>query len=479
MKFLVSFLTMTPILFACKTESKYEPEHNPQSCTFISDLEDSDQYSCGQIIVPENHDDPEGRKITISYVRIFSTIENPSYPMIYFTGGPGGAALSAEDVLGTLDYPVRNNHDIILFDQRGIGYSSGIPNLEEAMFFTMQQDITSEEEIILMDSIMTSYKQLIDEEGIQLQYYNSFQNARDVGVLMEALGYEKYNLYGGSYGTRIARVVQDYFPQKINASFLNSPSPLGDDFLAGRLRAYSKALDRVFEYCENSEVCNKQYPEIRDRYFEVIQKLEEDPLHLEVFDKKFVVNPQDALYLIRRKLYHDDSRMAIPEMIMEFHRREPNIIRDVIENEFIFSDGYNSSMWIAVERYEMFDPKYTEEVINELYDSLDLFPVKLGIFNSLYFVGKNWHSSSLPLDERIFQASDVPTMITVNQYDPVTPPSNGPIMMKGLTNGRLYVLDEGGHGGGNRACRIQVMMDFFANPDDEPDVSCLNLWAQN
>ena len=84
----------------------------------------------------------------------------------------------------------------------------------------------------------------------------------------------------------------------------------------------------------------------------------------------------------------------------------------------------------------------------------------------------------MPVGERTFKDSEVPTLIFVNRYDPVTPPENGHLFKKDLPNGHLLILDEGGHGQGNQQCKEQVMMAFMTTPDSLPDVSCLNVYME-
>jgi len=82
------------------------------------------------------------------------------------------------------------------------------------------------------------------------------------------------------------------------------------------------------------------------------------------------------------------------------------------------------------------------------------------------------------MQERRFKISAIPTIIMVNRYDPVTPPVNGKIMQRELTNGKLFVLDEGGHGGGNVECRVAVMTKFMNAPHETLDTQCLNLYQE-
>lgn len=132
-------------------------------------------------------------------------------------------------------------------------------------------------------------------------------------------------------------------------------------------------------------------------------------------------------------------------------------------------------MWLAVERNEMYNPENTEEKIAQAYKRLSLLPAELGLFTAAYIAMKEFHDNRLPEEKRAFNFSEVPTIIMVNQYDPVTPPENGYIFKEKIPNSLLYVLDEGGHGGGNEECRTRIIMAFMDNPNNAPDISCLNL----
>ena len=69
----------------------------------------------------------------------------------------------------------------------------------------------------------------------------------------------------------------------------------------------------------------------------------------------------------------------------------------------------------------------------------------------------------------------MPTLVTVNKYDPVTPPEDAYKMVQTLNNFKLYVLNEAGHGGGNQSCRNNVMDQFLVKPNADIDVSCLDI----
>lgn len=84
--------------------------------------------SCGFLEVPEDYSVLEGRRIKIAYCILKAKGSNNSkVPLIICTGGPGSAAISG--VVRWADHPFRDTHDIILFDQRGVGLSGALPSM--------------------------------------------------------------------------------------------------------------------------------------------------------------------------------------------------------------------------------------------------------------------------------------------------------------------------------------------------------------
>jgi hypothetical protein len=104
-------------------------------------------YDCGIVVVPENHDDPEGRSIELAWLRLQSTGEaTESDPLIYPSGGPGASALHELATIPQLHQnlqPAREPGDIILFDQRGTT-SPGIAGLGANLLGLPERDFVSQ-----------------------------------------------------------------------------------------------------------------------------------------------------------------------------------------------------------------------------------------------------------------------------------------------------------------------------------------------
>lgn len=445
----------------------------------ISWLPERADVQAGAILVPENHEEPDGTKIQLTYIVLKAKkASTTSFPIVYLSGGPGAKTLSKDRVFSLLQSPLREQRDIILFDQRGIGYSSAMPDLSSGAFEILTKNANAAEELAMMAHLIDEYKERCKTKNIRPEFYNTMQSARDVGMLFEHLGYKKFNLMGTSYGTRLGRVIQDLFPNYVHSSVLDSPAPLSGDFLLDRIDSFSLALGRIFNYCSNDPHCTSQYPKLKEDYFKAIATLEEKPLvvmlngSLEVF-----INAQDGIYLLRRLLYTNKSREKAPELIMAFLEGGKPILEEVLQYERELAGRLNYTMLLSVEKYENFNPDNTPQVIKDHYTQQTLLPTKLGFFDAFYQAGMNWHGGSLPREERKFNDSDIPTLIFVNQFDPVTPPENGRLFMEKLSHGTLLILDEGGHGGGNRACKNQVIIEFMNNPASRPGVACLNLFV--
>ncbi|MBT8204352.1 MAG: alpha/beta hydrolase, partial [Eudoraea sp.] len=380
----------------------------PQSMEWLPDRPD---VRGGSLKVPENHDTPEGKHIEIAYVvlKARDTVA-PEYPMIFFFGGPGGDFLDINLVNFLLEQPMRERRDVILFDQRGIGHSSPLPNMSFESFNILAQDANEQEELTLTRGMISRFKEKCKEADIQPQYYNSYQNARDVGMLFKHLGYAKYNLLGGSYGTRLARIVQDLFPEYVHSAVLDSPAPLSGDFLLNRLDSYSLALERIFAYCQDNPECQSRYPNLKSDYFKAITKLQESPLTVSMNDSlSVVINAQDGIYFLRRLLYQDNSREKAPELIHAYLEGGGQVIREVLNFEYQLTGDLNLSMLLSVEKFENFNPENTAEVLEAQYENFPLIPVRLGFFDAFYRAGMDWHEANLPIEERQFKISDIPT----------------------------------------------------------------------
>ena len=438
----------------------------------LSDLIGDPNIKHGYIEVPMNHDDPSGKKIKIGYAIAPARSKDPGHPVILFTGGPG--EFTIRNFHNYKQLPLLDDHDLILFDQRGTGYSHALYNMGPEVFKILCEDLTLAEEYEKMEHLAITYRDSIQDTGLDLRYINTTQNAHDVGLMMEHLGYDQYIFMGGSYGTKIARRTMDLYPDKVNAAILMAPATYEDDFLTFRIKNYQRALDLTFTKCKEDAECNSQYPNLANDYVEAIKALEDSPIPATVDGQTFYINPQDAIYMLRYQLYTSQAQKNAPTFIQALKDRDTSSINASQGFLSFVFDAVNFSMNISIGRYEEYNTSITLNNIDSYYDDPAFFPSQLGFFNSIYFATARWHQYEANKDEITFKTSTVPSLILVNKYDPVTPPQNGYDFLKDLKKGQLLVIDEGGHSGGGN-CQWEVMKSFLAEPSVSVSANCFNL----
>ena len=98
-------------------------------------------------------------------------------------------------------------------------------NINKEFFSIFRKNLNFSMEKIEVKKLLSRYVDDANDSGIDLSLYNTFQSAVDLDLIMQNLNINKYNLYGSSYGTRLGRIIQELFPERLNAVILNSPNP--------------------------------------------------------------------------------------------------------------------------------------------------------------------------------------------------------------------------------------------------------------
>lgn len=204
-----------------------------------------DTVECGYVSVPADWNDPEGGEIQIATYRIPSVSDSPAAdPVVYLEGGPGGAGVLAvgEFATGEPSY-LRERADVIVIDQRGTGYS--VP----ALFCPETGGDDSD-----VDGNRACHDRLV-ADGVEVSDYNSAYNARDLDAVRQALGYDEWNLYGLSYGTRLALTAMRDTPVGLRSVILDSVFPPQINGISEAPYTMYWAIDQIAANCEADADC--------------------------------------------------------------------------------------------------------------------------------------------------------------------------------------------------------------------------------
>jgi pimeloyl-ACP methyl ester carboxylesterase len=320
---------------------------------------DMGQVECGTLLVPENWSKPEGRQISITYVVLKSTSPTPKAdPILYLEGGPGGSALSGLDAYANQIFDeMRQERDIVLFDQRGTQFSSALV----CSFFTVEElfddslfgsggsgtssiDLSPEfDETQLMEdarlSVGADTRRCVNEltsTGIDLRQYNSVASAHDAVALMESLGYPTYNLFGISYGTRLALVMMREHPDAgIRSVVLDSSFPPEIPGFERFVTEAHEVVMQLFADCKVDPVCDGAYPNLKERFKALLLAAEGTPI--EGNDGTFV-SALDLVSVVTGISAYTESAAYIPLMIAELEQGNTATYNSIVSGSIVGLD---------------------------------------------------------------------------------------------------------------------------------------------
>jgi pimeloyl-ACP methyl ester carboxylesterase len=442
---------------------------------------------CGFVTVPEDHNQPDGDVIRLAVVIIKDESENHQPdPVILLTGGPGEKAVANTLNFAYLFDDIHPNRDFIIFDQRGVGLSE--PALECPNWAEVQYDILDEEDVYVasetvFNALMDCRDQLVSE-GHNLSVYNTTQNAADVNAIRLALGYDQVNLFGGSYGSNLAQAVARDHPEMIRSMVINSTYPLEVSFSVESPIVTYDAVIRLLEACESDPDCDQTYPDIQDVFFEVVERLNNDPVLVTV---THMTNGKNYPVLLTGDmvfrnlvgfLYITDFIPMLPKAIYDVYNGDYELIAQL--------QGVYLSLYEATSRGMTYSVLCAEDVVGvdveDFLDNLESLPGPTSdsddpelIRNYGFFaLCEEWPVEEVDPAYKQPLVSDIPTLVLQGEFDPVTPLKFAQMVVENLSHSYLYEFPGVGHDvTAGTDCSRQMMGDFIENPNQAPETSCL------
>ena len=316
---------------------------------------DGETMVCGQIEVPENWDNPGEKTLVMTYAIAKAKNESPfADPIIFFDGGPGISALEEIEWLNGNTSRLRQTRDIIFFDQRGIRFSSALecpPDVQNMeVEIELPEDVDPEEllatvnnltldadvealleaaELLGPDPVVRNCAPYLEEQGVDLSQYGSYNSTQDAIALMAELDYPSYNLYGISYGSEFAMEVMRFYDENDLADLPAIRSVVIDGVIGtwvdwatnNAIWSHTVVVD-VFEACEADAACAESYPNIRQRMIDLLDAVEATPL---VIDDSTTITIDDLVTVLRSNANDKEGLVYLPRLIDELERGEAEL----------------------------------------------------------------------------------------------------------------------------------------------------------
>ena len=242
-------------------------------------------FQCATMAVPLDYANPGGAKIQIAVIRHHANNSNGS--LVINPGGPGGSGVDA--VRNGLPFvgALQSRKDIIGFDPRGTGASTNVgcgTHIDEFVATDSAPDNTAEVNQLRSESRSLANECLARAGKALLSHVTTADAARDMDLLRAALGLEKLDYLGYSYGTLLGAIYTQLFPAHVGRFVLDGvldPKLSARDIEVQQSIAFEDALDALLANCASDSKCPFKAggsPSVQAEYDRLAASVDTSPL---------------------------------------------------------------------------------------------------------------------------------------------------------------------------------------------------------
>ncbi len=421
---------------------------------------------CGRLIVPENRDNPDKTiELNVAVLKT-SSKEKLNDPLLLLAGGPGQGAVDAFASMVKVFKALLPNRDLVLVDQRGTGDSNPLRCEVDPDEYEALSDLSSD---ALKEWVQECHQSL----NADTRMYTTSIAIEDLEAVRKALKVEKWNLYGGSYGTRKALTYMKLFPGSIRSVVLDGVVSQDEALGASHEANLRSTLDKIFELCKQDKPCADRFGDVEQQMWTFLDRLKEEPIKLRLQNsstgnfEEVVMTRDYATIALRMFSYSPETMGLIPLMISLANHGQPETM--AYQAQMMISslnEGLNNALELSVTCAEdvPFMPISTN-VTNSLFGD--------ELFELMRVRCEEWDSVTVDTSFKQPVVSDIPTLLLSGEYDPVTPPEFAEKAMQTLSNSQHLVAKGQGHIVSARGCMPKIVTAFIEDPETNLDTECM------
>ena len=431
------------------------------------------EAQCGTYSVPEDRARPDGRKIAlnIAWVPPENVSAGQDDPVVFLAGGPGQAAVETFPGLAPVFKDVLKERGVLLIDQRGTGKSNPLNCKSEAGVDPASVDPA--QQLVMAKRCMQTLSAKAD-----LTRYTTTDAIADLDEVRKAIGADKLNLIGVSYGTRVAQQYALRHPQHVRTVTLDSPVPntlgLGNIFA----RNLDDALAAQFALCSGNDACKSKMGDPRVELQTLLDRLRANPVQVAYRDastaeeKTGTLTADTVAGLVRMYAYMPVAGALLPQLIHEANQGRYASLMALAsalygEMEDAMSMGMQMSV-VCTEDDGSFVGR-AEDAGTVLGNTLTEAMAQTCAF---------WPKGQRPADFNAPLKGDLPVLVLTGEFDPVTPPRYGKEIVQTLSNARWLDLKGQGHNVIGAGCMPKLFAQFIEKADAKAlDAKCLDQLA--
>ena len=412
---------------------------------------------CGTL---ERHEDPSDPASPLLALRVAVvpalSLEPEPDPFVPIAGGPGQSSIEFYSMLSHAFEHIRRTRDIVLLDQRGTGSSAKMEcDMGDEV---VEGQLSTEETIALTRDCLAALP-------YNPEFFTTSVAVLDLEALRIALEYSRLNVYGISYGTRVAQHFVRQYPDSVRSVILDGVVPPQLALGAGIAVEAQKALHNIFHRCAASPACNEQFPDIAEEFAS---------LEVRLSDSSVAVDLPSPLTGAPDTVQFGDAELAAAVRLLSYDPRTvalmPLLIHEAAnENygplaaQFLMimhdvSDSIAIGMHNAVVCTED-TPFYDGVSVSR--DELESTYIGPMMVEALEAICSVWPAGVLDADFKTALKTDKPVLLLSGDADPVTPPHFADLAAVDLENKKHLSGLHQGHGQAGTGCMPEVMGRFI------------------
>ena len=407
-----------------------------------------EELRCGSLDVPEDRAHPEGRHLSLPVV-VLPAIgrKDRGVPLFELLGGPGAPATSAARPFANELAPLRQFGDVVLVDQRGTGLgpsSLACPALDDA-------PVT-----VSLDPAAARRCRESLAARADLRFYGTIDVVRDLDDARRALGYDRINLEGISYGTRVAQVYLRMFSDHVNAVVLFGTLAMDVHVPSEFAENAQRVTDDIIAECGRDARCSRAYPDLRAQLAAALQSLPGR------------IDRTAFTEWVRHRIYSVDGASALPQLISRAAAGDVTAFVQAAAPPA----GFRNAVLLAVTCSEDIPATDAEAALTRARSTW----FGAGRLESQIAACDGWPRALVPAGFYHPVVTDVPVLAITGGRDPVTPAQYAKRATRHMRRAQVVHIPALGHeldGLIGMDCIDRLEQSFFRDPFSALDTSCV------
>ncbi|HYC35621.1 MAG TPA: alpha/beta hydrolase [Usitatibacter sp.] len=389
-------------------------------------------------------------------------------PIVVLAGGPGQAAASLAAQVMPLFVRLNDSRDIVFLDQRGTGKSHPLDCEPDE-----KQPLQALFEDAMPERLVKSCLEGLEADP---RLYVTPIAVADLDEVLTQLGYTRVNLWGGSYGTRVALDFMRRHPGRVRTATLDGVAPATMKLPLSFVTDGEAALKRLLDACDAQVLCRSTYPDLRASIARLRDQLSRRPVRAAIQDPRtgqresIQVNENVFLSGIFRPLYVVELASLLPYGVASAVAGDFNpLLAQNLEFTNDISENLSVGMHLSVVCAEDIPRISRDDMLK-----LDASFFGRALVDDFIRACSSWPRGSLPPDYYEPVRADTPVLILSGGADPATPPRHGDEVAKTLPNAKHVIAPNLGHGVSLRGCAPRLIESFVRKADaSQVDGKCL------